>query len=85
MMKTILAILLMAFSGLSLAGCQHNQTVIDNLCEARVIRVSPALKTEFGKWLQANGHLRADAPNGAEAFLKDLKFNQDLIRAQCEQ
>ncbi|PLW76789.1 hypothetical protein C0081_12055 [Cohaesibacter celericrescens] len=72
----------MAFSGL-LAGCQTDQAIINSLCEARVVRVSPAVKAEFRKWLTANGHLKTDAPTGAEDFLKDLKVNQDVIRQQC--
>ena len=82
MCKTILALSLMAFSGL-LSGCQTDQAIIDSLCEARVVRVSPAIKAEFRKWLMVNGCLRADAPNGAGLFLKDLKVNQDLIRQRC--
>ncbi|SNY93947.1 hypothetical protein SAMN04515647_4269 [Cohaesibacter sp. ES.047] len=80
MQKQILALSLMAFSGL-LTGCKT--VPVDTLCEARLVRVTPALKTEFKSWLKASGRLRPDAPDGAGPFLKDLRVNNDLIRQRC--
>ena len=82
MRKAISTLLLMGCS-LLLAACPSKTVTINSLCEARIVRVSPELKTEFKKWLTESGHLRADAPSGAGLFLKDLRVNNDLIRQRC--
>ena len=82
MRKLTSILLLMGFS-LLLAGCPSRTVTLNSLCEARAVPVTPEIKSQLRTWLTPEGKLKANAPKGAESFLKGLKANNDLIRHYC--